>query len=103
MAHRPHLLDRLLHDEALPRPAGTGRRVYASTGGHPQDRNMARGQHPESSAPRPARPPRELVGVRVVIVDDDADTVEYFAVALTACGAAVTTAATAINALRLTR
>jgi CheY-like chemotaxis protein len=37
----------------------------------------------------------------VVVVDDDPDTVDLFAAALAACGAAVTTASAAAEALRL--
>jgi CheY-like chemotaxis protein len=39
----------------------------------------------------------------VVVVDDDADSLEYFAAALRACGATVTTASTAVDALGLVR
>ena len=34
---------------------------------------------------------RRLIGARVLVVDDDVDVLELFAVALTACGAEVTT------------
>ena len=50
---------------------------------------------------QPARLPRNLVGVKVVVVDDDDASLEYFAAALQACGATVTTAASAIDALKL--
>jgi CheY-like chemotaxis protein len=45
--------------------------------------------------------PRALVGVRVLVVDDDEGTAELFAAALTACGADVLTAASATDALRV--
>jgi CheY-like chemotaxis protein len=52
------------------------------------------------SADRP-RLPRVLTGVRVLVVDDDEDTADLFAAALTACGADVVTATTASEALRV--
>ena len=57
----------------------------------------------ESPIPRPPELPRNLVGLEVVVVDDDADSLEYFAAALRACGATVTTASTAVAALALVR
>jgi hypothetical protein len=39
----------------------------------------------------------------VLVVEDDADSLEYFAAALRACGATVMTAATAVDALVLVR
>ena len=42
-----------------------------------------------------------LDGLVVVVVDDDADTVDYFAVALRACGATVVSASSAALALAL--
>jgi len=42
-----------------------------------------------------------IAGVRVLVVDDDEDTVDLFAAALSACGATVTTATNAADALRL--
>ena len=50
---------------------------------------------------RPSRLPRNLEGLKVLVVDDDQDTVDFFAVALSACGAVVTTATSARIALRL--
>jgi CheY-like chemotaxis protein len=52
-------------------------------------------------APTRARLPRILQGVCVLVVDDDADTVELFAAALTACGADAVTATSAPDAMRL--
>jgi CheY-like chemotaxis protein len=43
--------------------------------------------------------PRNLVGLRVLVVDDDEDSLQYFAAALRACGADVTTSSTAADAL----
>lgn len=45
--------------------------------------------------------PRNLVGLKILVVDDHEDTVEMFAAALATCGAAVTTATTAPDAVRL--
>jgi CheY-like chemotaxis protein len=42
-----------------------------------------------------------LVGLRVLVVDDDADVLELFAVALTVCGAEVTTTNNARDGLAL--
>jgi CheY-like chemotaxis protein len=47
------------------------------------------------------RLPRVLSGVRVLVVDDDADTADLFATALAACGADVVMATSAAEALRL--
>jgi CheY-like chemotaxis protein len=55
----------------------------------------------ESATPRPSLLPRNLVGLKVVVVDDDETSLDYFALALSACGAAVMTASTAVEALRL--
>lgn len=46
-----------------------------------------------------ARLPRVLQGLSVLVVDDDEETIELFAAALTACGARVTTATGARDAL----
>jgi CheY-like chemotaxis protein len=61
------------------------------------------GRPAEASAPRPPGLPRNLVGLHVVVVDDDEDSLGYFAAALRACGATVTTASTALDALALVR
>jgi CheY-like chemotaxis protein len=86
--------------EALPTPSGR-RRVLRSTLGEPP------GGDEEFFAALPhARPqgqsrlPRVLVGVRVLVVDDDPDTTDLFAAALAACGADVVTATSAPEALR---
>jgi CheY-like chemotaxis protein len=52
-------------------------------------------------APAPTRLPRHLTGVRVLVVDDDQDTGELFAAALSACGADAVVAASAREALRI--
>ena len=50
-----------------------------------------------AAAPSPL--PKRLTGTRVLVVDDDEDTVELFATALAACGAEVATAGSAQEAL----
>ena len=55
----------------------------------------------EVTTPRPSLLPRNLVGLKVVVVDDDESSRDYFALALSTCGAEVTTASTAVEALRL--
>jgi CheY-like chemotaxis protein len=59
------------------------------------------GREEPSRQTRPSRLPSSLVGLRVLVVDDDEDTVELFAAALSACGATVTTATNAVQALHL--
>jgi len=54
-----------------------------------------------STAPRRLSLPRTLVGLTVVVVDDDDDSLEYFTVALQACGAVVLASSTASDALGL--
>ncbi len=48
---------------------------------------------------RPARLPLNLAGLKVLVVDDDESSLDYFAMALTMCGAAVTAAVSAREAL----
>jgi CheY-like chemotaxis protein len=89
-------------DEAVPRPTKARRRdAHASTNGGYQVDGRRSGHAEPSRQARPSRLPSSLVGLRVVVVDDDPDTVELFAVALMTCGAAVTMATTAADALRL--
>jgi CheY-like chemotaxis protein len=58
---------------------------------------------PGTSTARRASLPRILVGLTVVVVDDDDDGLDYFTVALGACGAMVLAASTAPDALVLVR
>jgi CheY-like chemotaxis protein len=101
MANRRNPFGKSVRAEALLRPARTCRRMHAWTEGRHRYDPRARGHHRESSASQPSRMPRNLEGLKVLVVDDDEDTVDLFAVALVACGAAVTTAMTAVIALRL--
>jgi CheY-like chemotaxis protein len=65
-----------------------------------QDLPAAGAHHELSTAPQ-SRLPRNLVGLTIVVVDDDEASRDYFAIALRSCGASVLTASTARDALRL--
>ena len=54
---------------------------------------------PRGAEPAPTPLPRNLLGVKVLVVDDDASTLEFLAAALGYCGATVTTALGAADAL----
>jgi CheY-like chemotaxis protein len=87
--------------DALPMPSGRDRPVRSSASLPPRDDDeLATGWGQASSSNRP-RLPHVLSGVRVLVVDDDEDTAELFAAALTACGAEVVTATSAPEALRV--
>jgi CheY-like chemotaxis protein len=90
--------------EALPkRPQHRPRGLRAAAQDRPF-RDDRLGRVPDEwSSPRPPTLPRNLVGLQVVAVDDDEDSLEYFAAALRACGAIVLTASTAVDALALVR
>jgi CheY-like chemotaxis protein len=90
-----------LHFETLPRQAERHRRTRAGVEDRSRHDNPRPGQHRESSLPRWSRLPRDLVGLKVLLVDDDEETVDLFAAVLTTCGAVSTTATTAREALRL--
>ena len=61
------------------------------------------GDQHEASAPRPSRLARTLIGVSVLVVDDDPASLDFFAAVLKICGATVLTAAAAVDALALVR
>ena len=88
--------------EALPAPPH-GHRIRGSTSGElPQGRD----NHHLFGSPRfpsslSSGLPTVLRGVRVLVVDDDEDTLDLFETALAACGAEVVTATSAPEALRL--
>ena len=90
--------------EALPkrpRPAAPRRRprhLRAVIGDGP-NRGDARTGHRESSKPAESGVPRRLAGVRVLVVEDDEYSADYFTAALQAAGALVTTVASAADAL----
>lgn len=66
--------------------------------GHEENHLIGSRQFPTSPSPIL---PGILRSVRVLVVDDDEDSVELFAAALTACGAEVVTATNAHDALRV--
>jgi CheY-like chemotaxis protein len=77
------------------------RRARASTADvAPDDLPLRPGEAP-MPADRPGRLPESLVGIRLLVVDDDEETLELFAAALGACGAEVSTATSATEALRV--
>ena len=55
----------------------------------------------ESSAAQPSWPLQNLSGLRVLVIDDDEGSLDYFATALRTAGASVTTASTARDGLSL--
>ena len=102
MTSVPYGLTASPRNEALPQ-----RSPHRRLRGERSDRSpldaRALGRHHAASRPERLGLPRNLAGVRVVVVEDDADSLEYFAAALRACGATVMTAATAIEGLMLVR
>lgn len=93
---------RRLRLEAVP-PRDPDRRPIRSAADEPLGRV---GSTPSDPRHRPSQRstsplPTVLGGVRVLIVDDDPETVELFAVVLAACGAEIATATSARDALRL--
>ena len=95
---------RSLRCEAFPRHDPEGRRRLRATAAerHAQESRLT-GERRESPTRRPSWPPRNLSGLTVLVVDDDEGSLDYFAMALTVAGAAVTTASTAVDALRALR
>ena len=83
--------------EALPRE----RLTRLTTGGTgPGDRESPRrGALPPRERPAPSPLPRNLLGLRVLVVDDDESTLEFLTAALGYCGAEVVAAASAPEAL----
>jgi CheY-like chemotaxis protein len=75
-------------------------RVRSGTGSDSHARPAPFGRR-QSSREDPAPLQRTLTGLRVLVVDDDADVLELFAAVLTACGADVTTIDNARDAIAL--
>ena len=87
--------------EAVPRVRRPGPSARALERDRPGGQDELRGGSARAPEPGRGRLPRVLQGVRVLVVDDDEDTVELFATALAACGAEVVTATSAPAAMRL--
>jgi CheY-like chemotaxis protein len=94
-------IHRLARPQDAPPSAGTRRVTWSFSDEWPTDDPRILGEFPESAAEQPSPLPSVLSGVRVLVVEDDEDTRELFAAALTACGAEVATASRALEALHL--
>lgn len=93
---------RALRSEALPKRGGNDRRSIRAAGEDgPRQESPPTGRDRESSTPRPSPSPRSLVGLKILVVDDDDGSLDYFAVALKTAGAVVATASTAVDALSI--
>jgi CheY-like chemotaxis protein len=88
--------------EALPNPH-TSRRwpIRAANQGPLPSEHSNRGGERESPTRARLPFPRDLVGLHVLVVDDDPGSLDFFAAALNLCGATVMTASSALEALRL--
>ena len=84
--------------EALPKRSAGRRGLRSSAVEPPEGDEELIGWREFSASQRP-RLPLLLGCVRVLVVDDDEDAVELFALALTACGADVVTASDATEAI----
>jgi CheY-like chemotaxis protein len=85
--------------EALPHRRKDRHPVRSTDARRPGDDDRQRRGHGDVSARRPSSFPRDLDGLRVLVVDDDPDILELFEAALTECGAQVTCSTTARDAL----
>jgi CheY-like chemotaxis protein len=85
----------------VPKRQKLPRRIAAS--GEYRTEHDARvvGEGRAAAKPKASKGQLNLTGLKVVVVDDDEDSVEYFALALRTHGAVVMTAVNAIDALRL--
>lgn len=63
--------------------------------------SSAAGRHRPCERSGPERLPSNLVGVKILVVDDDETTLDYFATALRMCGAMVMAAATARDGMKM--
>jgi CheY-like chemotaxis protein len=90
--------------EALPkRRVSRHQHIRAGSEEQQQSKRPEGGDHRESSAPGPSLLARTLVGVSVLVVDDDSSNLDFFAAVLKICGADVMTASSAVDALALVR
>ena len=91
-----------LRAEALPRSSRRRGSLRSSIDDRTADRSN-RAASPLAPLPggAPRAPSAVLSGIRVVVVDDDNDTLDYFTVALRTYGAVVAAASNALDALRL--
>jgi CheY-like chemotaxis protein len=90
--------------EAVPRPTIRRMRPWRASGeGGRGPHEPSRGGYREAAGKRAARLPSVLAGLTIVVVDDDADTLDLFAATLRACGGTIVTASTARDALALVR
>src|SRR5262245_61235311 len=98
-----HLVDISVGSATLEALPGRRRERHTtrSSAGRPSGNEELDPGRREFSGSAPPRLPQVLVGVRVLVVDDDEDTAELFAAALTVCGANVVTANSASEALRI--
>jgi CheY-like chemotaxis protein len=87
--------------DALPMPPARRRFPQASSGTPPPPDRGAPRPPGEASRPRPPQYGPTLAGVDVLVIDDDPDSLEYFAMALRTRGASVVTATGAMEGLRL--
>jgi CheY-like chemotaxis protein len=89
-----------IRSDAHPHRRHDAHRVRSDAGSESHGRKPPSGR---SDLPweHPAKLQRILVGLRVLIVDDDPDVLELFAVILTACGAEVTTTNNARDGIAL--
>ena len=85
--------------EALPHWRKDRHPVRSTDARRPGDDDRQRRGHGDVAPLRPPSFPRELDGLRVLVVDDDPDILNLFEAALTECGAQVTCSVTARDAL----
>src|SRR5262245_34543083 len=86
--------------EARPRLPGRFSAIRSCAGERPEDDEELVARAQQSSSSERSRRPRVLSGMRVLVVDDDEDTAELFAAALTACGAEVVAVTSAPEGVR---
>ena len=87
--------------EALPTWRARSRVPRLTVVGPPGDEGDFTAGFSELDVPQPTRLPRVLNGAIVLVVDDDADTADLFATALSACGADVVASMSAREAMRI--